>query len=136
MLWIMRRVKRRHNALWVQLVWMEPFGYSTWCVWVHPHKGEQHELARSSSKWAALVAALSAPVLPLGGASALSPDETKRDAASSAKRGPSAAAGLTERVMASMREDKPSAEPLTQTCVWCEKRWVAGHLPWCSDCMP
>lgn len=24
----------------------------------------------------------------------------------------------------------------TRTCVWCEKRWITGHLPWCSECAP
>jgi hypothetical protein len=58
----MKRLKRKHNALWVQLVWMEPFGYSTWCVWVKPTKGEEVEIGRGGSKWGALFMALTADV--------------------------------------------------------------------------
>jgi hypothetical protein len=66
---IMCHLKRKHDALYAQLVWMEPFGDSTWCVWIVPSKGIpnrieplQRELARSSSKWVALFRALKAEV--------------------------------------------------------------------------
>jgi hypothetical protein len=51
---LMERAKRKHNMLWVSLVWMEPWGQSTWCVWGHPHGGKDTELARSTSLWVAL----------------------------------------------------------------------------------
>jgi len=71
MKYIMRHLKRKHDALYAQLVWMEPFGISMWCVWIWvlPSKGTpnrieplRHELARSSSKWVALFTALKAEV--------------------------------------------------------------------------
>ena len=56
---ILRHLKRKHNALWVSLVWMEPFGYSTWCVWVSPlYPKKQYELSRSTFLWSALWKAL------------------------------------------------------------------------------
>ncbi len=66
---IMRHLKRKHDALYVHLVWMEPFGHPTWCVWITPSttipnriEPLQRELSRSSSKWVALFKALSAKV--------------------------------------------------------------------------
>ena len=66
---IMRHLKRKHDALYVHLVWMEPFGHPTWCVWIIPSttipnriEPLQRELSRSSSKWVALFKALSAKV--------------------------------------------------------------------------
>lgn len=47
---LMARAKRVHDVYWVQLVWMEPFGASTWCVW----DCNNRELSRSSSMWCAL----------------------------------------------------------------------------------
>jgi hypothetical protein len=45
-----RRAKQRANALWIMLVWMEPFGQETWCVWTNDNR----ELARSKSRLVAL----------------------------------------------------------------------------------
>jgi len=64
---IMRHLKRKHGALYTQLVWMEPMGAPTWCVWVTPHNiypkpNFSYELSRSSSKWMALYKALKTPV--------------------------------------------------------------------------
>ncbi len=64
---IMRHLKRKHDVLNVQLIWMEPFGSSTWTVWVTPHGGyprytSNYELSRSSSMWMALFKALKTPV--------------------------------------------------------------------------
>lgn len=52
---ILGHIKRKHNALYAMLVWMEPFGTETWCVWIRPWKGQDmKELSRSTSKWRAL----------------------------------------------------------------------------------
>ncbi len=59
---IMRHLKRKHDALYVQLVWMEPFGNSTWCVWITPVNGNDYGIGRSSSKWLAFYEALKTPV--------------------------------------------------------------------------
>jgi len=60
---IMRHLKRKHDALYTQLIWMEPFGESTWTVWVTPFRNcPEYELSRSPSKWVALFKALKTPV--------------------------------------------------------------------------
>lgn len=48
-----RRAKRRAGALWIMLVWMEPLGLETWCVWTNDNR----ELARSRSRFLALIEA-------------------------------------------------------------------------------
>jgi hypothetical protein len=55
--WLAERAKRKHNAYWVQIVWMEPMGASTWCVW----DNNGRELSRSPSLWRALWEAGSTP---------------------------------------------------------------------------
>lgn len=64
--WIMRRLKKKHNALWASLVWMEPLGSPTWAVWVHLQGKGDVELARASSRWTALFMALNVPLISLG----------------------------------------------------------------------
>jgi hypothetical protein len=60
---IMRHLKQKHEAIYIQLIWAEPFGVSTWIVSVHPfRKCPEYELSRSPSKWVALFKALKTPV--------------------------------------------------------------------------
>ncbi len=60
--WLMRRIKRKHNALWVDVRWLEPFGAETWAVCVEgfpePAAHYRSELSRSRSLFVALWRAL------------------------------------------------------------------------------
>ena len=61
--WLLQRLKRKHNALWVSLVYMTPMGAPTWCVWVYDTASAHRdtELARSSSRWLAMIRAQYVP---------------------------------------------------------------------------
>lgn len=59
---LLARLRRKHHALWCSLVYMEPVASPTWCVWVHVGGFEgDRELARSRSKWIAVMSALAVP---------------------------------------------------------------------------
>ncbi len=52
---IMRRIKRRHDAIWVDVRWLEPLGFNTWAVCVKGFApSPERELARSRSLLVAL----------------------------------------------------------------------------------
>lgn len=54
MRFILADLRRRHNALWIHLTYLEPFGTPTWAVWIYADGKLDRELSRSSSKWVAL----------------------------------------------------------------------------------
>ena len=52
---IMRRIKRQHNALWVDVKWVEPWGHATWAVFIREFPGARdRKLSRSRSMLVAL----------------------------------------------------------------------------------
>lgn len=56
--WILRRIKRRHNAIWVDVRWQEPFGDGTWAVWANIHCAPKHDKHHQLGRSRSLVAAL------------------------------------------------------------------------------
>lgn len=56
--WALRKIKRKHGALWVDLRWLEPFGDATWAVIAKGHGTvADHEIYRSPSLIGALYGA-------------------------------------------------------------------------------
>lgn len=45
--WLAWRIKRKYDALWVDLSFMTPFGSPTWAVRVKPVDGDDFQLARA-----------------------------------------------------------------------------------------